>query len=184
MRAFLAVPVEPPSLAPLQLLLERLRTTVPGVRWVRGDGLHLTVHFFGELRADDAVLARETVRPIATATTPFELHVDHVGDFNHGAVLWCGTGSGSDALSSLALRCRDALAGAGFAVEQRRFRAHCTLGRARRRLDADARDAWSASAADVAALPAFTAKRLVLFESRPGAGGTEHVPHDVLTFGG
>src|SRR5438445_2404471 len=70
-RAFLGVAVTEPALAAAVSLLAELRREVAGVRWVRDEGLHLTIHFFGALPADRLDAAVAAVAPAAAATSPF-----------------------------------------------------------------------------------------------------------------
>jgi 2'-5' RNA ligase len=176
-RTFLGVAVDEPALAAAAALLAQLRRDVADVRWVRDEGLHLTLHFFGELPADRVDAARAAMAP-AAATTPFPVRLAGLGSFpgaRRERVLWIGASEGAAEMAALAERCRASLAAAGFAVEDRPFRAHCTLGRPRgTALTAPAREAWEQAAA--ASLPAFTADRLILYESVPAHGGARYLP--------
>jgi RNA 2',3'-cyclic 3'-phosphodiesterase len=177
-RSFLAVAVQEPALVEARRLLDGLATRVPrgDCRWARGEGLHLTVHFFGELDEDRVEEALAAVAPAGEAA-PFDIALGGLGSFPpRGAprVLWLGVTGGSEPLTALARGCRDRLGAAGFAVEERPFSAHCTLGRPRPGWSAAARAAWAASAADAVALPPFRVDRLTLFRSRPHPGGAEH----------
>ena len=60
-------------------------------------------------------------------------------------MLWLGPARDVAPLTALALECRVALAAAGFEVEDRRYHAHCTLGRPRLPWSAEARAAWAAA---------------------------------------
>ena len=69
MRSFLAVAVREPALSEAGRVLDRLAAEIPRreCRWVRPEGLHLTLHFFGELdegRVGDVLAA---VAPVGTA---------------------------------------------------------------------------------------------------------------------
>ena len=185
MRAFLGVAVTEPALAAAVSLLAELRREVAGVRWVRDEGLHLTIHFFGALPADRLDAAVAAVAPAAAATSPFRVRLAGPGSFPGGRrerVLWIGASEGTAEMAALAGHCTAGLAAAGFAVEERPFRAHCTLGRPRgTALSAAARGAWEQAA--VASLPAFTADRLTLYESVPAHGGPLYVPRAEAGFG-
>jgi 2'-5' RNA ligase len=177
-RAFLGVAVDEPALAAAAALLAQLRRDVADVRWVRDEGLHLTLHFFGALAADRVDAARAAMAQAAAATAPFPVRLAGLGSFPGGRrerVLWIGTSEGAAEMAALAERCRAGLADAGFAVEDPPFRAHSTLGRPRgTALTAPAREAWEQAAA--ASLPAFTADRLILYESVPAHGGARYLP--------
>jgi 2'-5' RNA ligase len=97
-------------------------------------------------------------------------------------VLWLGPARDVESLTAFALECRDALGGAGFDVEDRRYHAHCTLGRPRLPWPDQAREAWSAAVSDAQPATRFTASRLVLYESRPGPGSAVYTERESLTF--
>jgi 2'-5' RNA ligase len=178
-RSFLAVAVREPALSHAGVLLHGLASAIPGrdCRWVRGDGLHLTLHFFGEL--DEARVGEVTaaVAPAAAAATPFPVVLGGLGSFpSRGTprVLWLGVVGGLEPLAVLALDCQERLRAAGFEVEDRPFAAHCTLGRPRPVWPAAARSAWAAAVAREVELPPFTVDRLTLFRSRPQPYGVEY----------
>lgn len=182
MRCFLAVPLREPALHAAQHTLARLREEVDGVGWARPETLHVTVHFFGGI--DDAAVARAlaVTRPAAGATSPFEVVLDHLGAFperGRPRVLWLGGRAPNPALDQLAGAVHARLREAGFAVDDRPFRAHCTLGRPRVPWPRPAREAWELAVARGIAPQRFTADRIVLYESVTGRGGaiyTERAP--------
>jgi 2'-5' RNA ligase len=184
-RCFLAVPIAEPGLASAQKLQAGLRERVAEVRWARPESLHLTVHFFGSIDETSADAALQVVTPIATRTVAFDVALDRLGAFPpRGAprVLWLGPECDVAPLTALALECRSALAGAGFEVEERRYHAHCTLGRTRVPWSDAAQSAWAvAGAADQPEIR-FMASRLVLFESRPAPGGAVYTERATLPF--
>jgi RNA 2',3'-cyclic 3'-phosphodiesterase len=175
-RCFLAVPLAEPGLTTAERLGFELRSRIPDVRWARPETLHLTVHFFGAIEDSRANVALDAVRPIADRTPSFDAVLDRLGAFPpHGTprVLWVGPARDIAPLTALALECRNALAATGFEVEDRRYHAHCTLGRPRMPWSDTARTAWNESVAAAANQTEirFSARRLVLFESRPAPGG-------------
>jgi 2'-5' RNA ligase len=178
-RSFLAVALREPTLSGAGRLLEELAAAVPrgDCRWVRGETLHLTLHFFGELdeRRVGEVLA--AMAPVAAAAAPFELALGGLGSFGSRGVprvLWLGATAGVDALTTLAQGCRERLRDAGFEVEDRPFSAHCTLGRPRPGWSAASASAWAAISARELALPPFRVPALTLFRSRSQPEGAEY----------
>ena len=183
MRCFLAVPLEQPALGTAQALLDALRHQYPDVRWVRPDALHLTVHFFGGIGEDDATRALEAVRPAVESTSAFEMSLDALGAFpDRGSprVLWLGTTREPPRLLRLATSSREALSRAGFEVESRPFRAHCTLGRPRTVWPPLVRQAWRMLAAQPVDAAPFVAARLVLYESVHATGGKRYLERSSL----
>jgi len=184
-RCFLAVPIAEPALAETQRLEASLRERIPATRWARPETLHLTVHFFGYVDDDRALSAVELVRPLAARTAAFDVEMSTLGAFPpRGAprVLWAGPALAVAPLTALALECRTVLGGAGFAVEERAYHAHCTLGRPRLPWGASARSAWAEVLAEPFAATRFTATRLVLYDSHPGPGGAVYTEHASLDF--
>jgi RNA 2',3'-cyclic 3'-phosphodiesterase len=186
MRAFLAVPVLPPALAGFQALRERLVAGVGNVRWAPSESPHITLHFFGALDDDAASTALAALRPALAEHTPVTLRLRGLGAFpsdHRPRVLWCGVDGDVDLLSAVARSCTLALSSAGFAVDDRPWRAHCTLGRPREPWPADALHAWRAAAAEEPCTAAFTAGHAILYESVNGPGGARHIPRVTLPLG-
>ena len=191
-RIFVAVPLAEDVRSQVAGLVERVRLRPeargPGggperrdpldVRWVRMDGLHLTLRFLGPVLEDRIPAVEAAIHEAAGSGDPFEIRIDGAGGFPSAArprALWLGVTDGAEALQRLARRLDDALAGGGWPIAERPFRAHLTLARAdgvksgpdaARRLMAAA-DGFSAT---------WQADRLVLFESHTGAGPARYEP--------
>jgi len=182
-RVFVAAPLPDEASAAVAELVERVRAEgVPGggrdVRWVRLDGLHLTLRFLGPTLEDRVDEARMAVREAATGVRPFDLTLGGAGTFPTGAhprALWLGVRDGAEELASLAAGVDRALVARGWPAEMRPFRAHLTLARA---------DGVSAGAAIGARLEvlaatlrvAARADRIGLFESLTGGGPARYEP--------
>lgn len=176
MRLFAAVPVTGAAAGELRALLAELGREGWPVRWVRPEGLHLTLKFFGDTDPDragpiGAMLERSVGRPGPVACAP-----EGLGTFpalGPARVLWAGY-HGEPALELLAHRIEEGAVTLGFPVEGRPFRAHVTLGRIR-----DGARLPVAAAARLEGrylLESFTAERVVLYRSDPGAGGSRYDP--------
>ncbi len=167
MRAFLAVPVRPPTHQPVLELMARLAARVAGVRWVDPATVHVTLHFFADLATDQQHLLVDGVRGATAGQPGFPLQLAALGSFGAGTrtrVLWLGIAE-SVALLGLAERVRSAVAGCGFELDEGPFRPHITLGRPGRRFDVAA---WRAEVSLAPNFPVFTADRVVLYEFRDG----------------
>ena len=178
MRCFLAVPLEEPALTAAQQQLAGLHDEVSDVRWVRPDALHITVHFFGSVTDEQTGTALAAVLPTIDATRCFALRLDALGAFperGQPRVLWLGMSEQPPVFDDLVHRCREALSRTGFTVEERPFRAHCTLGRPRAPWPRTSQRAWRATVARGVAAMRFDASRLVLYESVHAIGGNRYV---------
>ena len=189
-RIFVAAPLPEAAVAAVAEVVERIRAAgVPGggrdVRWVRLDGLHLTLRFLGPTLDDRIADARAATRAAADGVEPFELSIGGGGTFppSRPRVLWLGVMDGGPRLASLAGRVEAALVEAGWPVETRPFQAHLTLARADgvpagARIGARLMEA--AAALDVRAW----IDRIVLFESLTGGGPARYEPLELVALGG
>jgi 2'-5' RNA ligase len=177
--------------AAVATLVERIRAAgVPGggrdVRWVRLDGLHLTLRFLGPTLEDRIEPARGAIRVAAASAEPFDLTIGGAGTFPPGArprALWLGLRDGADRLAAVAARVDLALVDAGWPAETRPFRAHLTLARADG-VGAGARiGARLVEAAEDLAIHARI-ERIGLFESLTGGGPARYEPLEQAELGG
>jgi 2'-5' RNA ligase len=110
---------------------------------VRGS-LHFALAFLGEQPgSEEALVTGEVLRE----TRPFDLALSGVGAFPNTArprVLWLGVTDGAAELMDAAERLRRALRQRGFQIEDRKFRAHLTIGRVRPRGERFAKRALAA----------------------------------------
>jgi RNA 2',3'-cyclic 3'-phosphodiesterase len=130
-RAFFALDLDAAARDRVVDLMERLRREVAGVRWVRPEGLHLTVRFLGW--TDEARLARieEALAAPARACPPAEVPLGGLGLFPaRGAprVLWVGL-TLPEPMHALQRACEEAARNERFEPEERPFHPHLTLGR-------------------------------------------------------
>jgi 2'-5' RNA ligase len=185
-RAFLAIPVLPPAREQVESLFELLSNEVEGVRWAPMDTVHITLHFFGSVSEDRAARAVQHLQPVFAAQAPMHLNLSGLGAFPSEArprVLWWGVGGDTDALRDLDHSCATALAAAGFPVEQRPFRPHCTLGRPHLPWPQTAHQRWRELAARPPSTAVFNADVAVLYESVTGRCGARHHPRVRLPLG-
>jgi 2'-5' RNA ligase len=149
---FAALVPTPEALAPLAAAVARLRRQVPDLGWVAPARWHVTLCFLGPVEPTDAL--HRQLRDAAAQHSPVRMRQAGAGRFGDH-VLWAGLeGNLAPLAADLAL----AAARAGFAVEDRAFRAHLTLARSRRR------QSLRPLADELAAVegPPWTAREIVL----------------------
>ncbi len=180
-RLFVAVPLDDGARTAVEAIVRGVRATEPegqrGVRWVRLDGLHLTLRFLGPTPEERVPELAEAIRVAATDGRPISLAISGAGAFPSSGrprALWLGIVDGMDELARLAGRLDDALAGVGWDRETRPFRAHLTLARADGVRSGPAAVAALTDAARDVRIDAV-ADRLVLFESVTGGGPARYV---------
>jgi 2'-5' RNA ligase len=175
MRAFVALTPPAPVLAELAEAVAPLRAAAPDLRWTPPAQWHLTLAFLGEI--DEAVLPSLTERLARAARRhpPMALALGAGGRFGD-RVLWIRVDGGVDALRRLAWSVSAAARRTGIAVDDRPYRPHLTLARARP--GTDLRPAVEALG-DVEGSP-WTADALHLVRSRLGAGPGGSAVHEVV----
>lgn len=182
MRLFAGIPVPQPARSKVAEILHDLQTRNWPVRWVRPDGLHLTLKFFGS--TSETTLS-SLVPALATATDgigPISLNCTGVGSFPPGQrakVIWIGL-EAPGVLELLQDAVERACAPLGFPVEGRPFRPHITLGRVKEgeKLPVNALAAVPPSGE----IP-FLAEHVVLFQSQPGRGGSVYTALHTFALG-
>ena len=169
----------------LKHALSELRSQMPPqeagfVRWIRPDGIHLTLCFLGDVDADLIPAISERLSDAAEKSGPFTLGLANVGAFpslRRPRVFWAGLSGETERLRLLHSRVQGALSYVGFAPERRRFDPHLTLGRLRR--DSRPEDArWAGAAFGQVTLPepvpAIPVDSIILFRSHLKPGGAEY----------
>jgi 2'-5' RNA ligase len=169
MRLFLAVELSDDVRAALARCAEELMRTEPGWRWVRPEGMHLTLRFLGEVAAARLPDLSPGWCRAASTGAPAEIEAGGLGTFpprGRPRVLWIGLLDRSGGrLAATAQALEQAALAAGFPAEDRSFAPHLTLARAA--ADGRARR----PDATVGTLGSFRADRVTLFRSVAGRGG-------------
>ncbi|MFQ5723639.1 MAG: RNA 2',3'-cyclic phosphodiesterase [Terriglobia bacterium] len=130
MRLFVALDLPPPLREALQELVRQLQRAAADVRWVRPEGMHLTLKFIGEVPEEKLPLIQEALGEVASPA-PAELDFRSLGYFpneRRPRVLWVGV-QASNNLAPLAAQIEAALEPLGIPRERRAYAPHLTLGR-------------------------------------------------------
>jgi len=132
-RAFLALDPPPEILRTIADIQRALRKNIRGsVSWVRPEGIHLTLKFFGDIAANDVSAVSEVVAGQAIGARPFNLEAKGLGvfpDTRRPRVLWLGIGGEVERLIAMQKAIDQGLEPCGFPKEKRPFQAHLTLAR-------------------------------------------------------
>ena len=130
MRLFVALDIPDAVRRALRELIARLKPECPDARWVRPEGMHLTLKFLGETDGAKLDSIKAALSPIHS-DRPVDLDFRGLGFFPHEfhpRVIWCGV-KGSSNLAILAASVDAALQPLGFSRESREFSPHLTLAR-------------------------------------------------------
>ena len=189
-RSFIAIPVPDEGIQALQAVVQDFDAEIGRhMRWVRLEGIHLTLKFMGNIPAGmvDRVLAD---LPTVTAKfSPFKVGISGFGAFpnlRQPRVLWAGLDGDLAILASMQLAVDDAVGNLGLPKEQRDFSPHLTLGRVRREVtDGQLRKIGEVvSAANLADSPSWTASAVNLMRTELDPAGSRHYLVGSATIGG
>lgn len=145
-RSFLAIPFGSFYSEELSSIVDDLKSRQIHAKWVRTEEVHLTLHFFGYLTADEIESIEKTLHGPLEGLKPFQLNLKEIGGFpslRRPRVLWIGFGEGVDRLQNLKAATDSALRSIKVPIEERPFKAHLTLARLKAGLHKDGRELLS-----------------------------------------
>jgi RNA 2',3'-cyclic 3'-phosphodiesterase len=185
MRLFVAADLPPDLRRSIGGLQDALKGMPLPVRWVRPEGIHLTLKFLGEVAESRLEEVRTVLARAGAGLRPFRLETGRAVPFPaRGAprLFWIEMHGDVVAAQRLASAIDAATAGIGVPRETREFRPHLTLGRVKGPVRGEWREALArASAPDS---DGFDVTEYVLFESRPRSGGSIYTAQASYPLGG
>ena len=137
LRTFIAIELDDELGKNLRGLQSHLREQMPprSVRWVRPEGIHLTLKFLGDTPAEKVDGVKVALAQAAAEVSPFTFTVGGLGCFpttRRPRVVWVGLQEVTGALARLRDAVEAHVAPLGFPTEKRPFHPHLTLGRVQR----------------------------------------------------
>jgi 2'-5' RNA ligase len=135
-RAFIAVPLPHPLLDRLSALQRQLESQIPSrsVRWVRAEGIHLTLKFLGDTPTEKLPGIKRALTAVARHAPVCTFTVGELGCFpnpRRPRVVWVGVQEPAGRLAALQDAIEEVMAPLGYPPEGRGFTPHLTLGRVR-----------------------------------------------------
>jgi 2'-5' RNA ligase len=137
LRLFIAIELSEALRTRLTELSEELSQEMPAdaIRWVRPEGIHITLKFLGEVAPGKVEIVQRAVSESVPRHPAFSYSANGLGCFpnlKRPRVLWVGIREPTGKLSALQRGIEETFAAYGFEKENRTFHAHLTLGRVRR----------------------------------------------------
>lgn len=132
MRTFIAVDIPDGIKQEMAKVQERLRQAGVDAGWTRPEGMHMTLKFLGEVHESRVKEIMSALKTAVSGSGVFRLEIAGAGAFPNAQsarVVWIGVGGELDRLTRLYSAVEDAMAGLGFAREERTFTPHLTIGR-------------------------------------------------------
>lgn len=130
-RSFIAIELSPYVKVKIAEIQNNLKSS-SDVRWVRPEGIHLTIKFLGNIEEARVPEISDIIEQCTADITSFHLTVRNLGAFPHEKnpkVIWVGAEDESGTLVKLQQALENRLAPLGFKAEKRTFSPHLTLGR-------------------------------------------------------
>jgi 2'-5' RNA ligase len=176
-RIFIAIKIYPdPSfkgfIKKLQAILEKEK-----IRWVNPHNLHLTLRFLGETNTELIPQISAELSNVALETKTFTINLTGVGVFrsvSYPRVLWVGIEKNED-LQELKNMVDYSLKNVGFAVEDKSYIPHLTLGRMKRINNRNMlRNLLKEYGEEK--LQVLHAESMIFYESKLSEDGPEYIP--------
>jgi len=178
-RTFLAIELPPYIKDLTEDIKKRVMPALKGIRWIRPEGSHITLKFFGDIFRDNMICISEVVEKNVRGIAPITLDVRSPGGFpslKKPRVVWLGIGGEIQRLEALQATIDRDLKECGFPGENRPFKPHLTLGRARRRGGTIYGVEHLMQATGDMGTHRFDVRELILFKSKLEPGGAVYTP--------
>lgn len=151
------------------------------VRWVRPEGIHLTLKFYGDVSAARLPDLQRVLAEAAGISDRLTFTLGGLGAFpnmNHPRVVWVGLTGDVPALRRLQRTVEEGSQQLGFAPETRRFNPHLTLGRVNQPLSSSDQFVLTQTLRRAAIAPGepFVLDTLTLWRSELRSGGSVYTP--------
>jgi RNA 2',3'-cyclic 3'-phosphodiesterase len=138
MRLFIALELSEEQRRELTEFQARFKNHFSGVRWIKPEGMHLTLKFIGEANQAGVESISDVVSNVVQSEQPFNLVYSGCGVFpapGNARILWVGLSQGAEITSKIAETLDSSLSFLGFKKERQQFKPHLTIGRIRQPLE-------------------------------------------------
>jgi RNA 2',3'-cyclic 3'-phosphodiesterase len=182
MRMFLALEIPSPVIGYLTGVIEGLTRRIDGVRWVKNDGIHITVKFLGEVAESKVIPMEEALKPLGESYGPIPAALDRIDAFpnkRRARVIVVTLGQGVETMRTIFSEVEERLdAVVEVEREERAYLPHLTLGRRKVPQPFPNGDVPDIQRKE------FMVEHLVLFKSTLTSGGAIYTPLWKIKLGG
>ncbi len=177
-RSFVAIELDGAARSFLAAIIGELRPIPSEVKWVRPEGIHLTLKFLGNVKTAALPEIEHALEHALCAQKVFEIGISSVGAFpslSRPRVFWAGVVDRTGVLVLLAAAVEDALEPLGFSREKRPYHPHLTIGRVQSAGRPSAELTTAVATRRDLKGPSFLARDAVLFQSILKPSGAQYV---------
>src|SRR5579872_5010231 len=172
MRLFIGIPLPSEVVTALERLSHSLRSAGDSLRWSSPETWHITLQFLGETSIENYACVVQHLRKIKSPTVPIWL--SGTGFFDRAGVFFAGVNV-SPELRQLEKQVVAVTSQCGVEAENRPYRPHVTLARAKGDNRSASLRKLRTSANPKVEFPPFTAREFLLYESfLGGPNGARH----------
>jgi RNA 2',3'-cyclic 3'-phosphodiesterase len=175
-RAFIAIELPLEVKTFLTEVSSYLKRHGSDVKWVKPEGIHLTLKFLGNIHIELVEKIEHAAKPVFSEQSLIDLGIEGLGAFptlKRPRVIWAGCLDSKGRLPPLVAQLENALENLGLAKEKREFNPHLTLGRVRSNAGIIDLAPAIRQKQDVMG-PAFAADHAVLFQSVLSPAGAQY----------
>ena len=135
-RLFIALNLPPETKKVINNFTSSIRSKTPDIRWISSQGLHITLHFLGELSQEEEKEVEKSLQSLDNQFKEIEFETGRVGAFpnkDNPRVIYleCKQINGNS-VEKLQKLVGINLVKAGIKVDRRKWHPHITIGRLRR----------------------------------------------------
>jgi RNA 2',3'-cyclic 3'-phosphodiesterase len=181
MRSFLALEIPADIVAYLGTVADRLAKRTEGIRWVRNEGIHITVKFLGEIEEETAGMMHGVLAPLGGRYEPVSARLGQLGAFpsmRSARVVVVKLSKGAEEIEAIFSEVEERLEAIHVEREKRGLVPHITLGRRRTPKAFPNGDPMPIEEKE------FLVESLVLFKSTLTPGGAIYAPIWKIKLGG
>jgi len=141
LRAFIAIEIPSDIRSRIEQEIASLKKTIGthAVRWVPPQNIHLTLKFLGDVSPTNLPLLKQILQTEIGNHTPFDLVVKNMGCFpnpRRPRIIWIGLET-SPTIEAIQRTVDLSTARLGYALEERPFSPHLTIGRVAQNVSSD-----------------------------------------------
>ncbi|MGC1869688.1 MAG: RNA 2',3'-cyclic phosphodiesterase [Acidobacteriaceae bacterium] len=180
MRLFIGIPLAASVIEELEKVSMRHRVEGDGLRWSTPESWHITLQFLGKTSETQYVCVVARLRNLRSAPLPIEL--DDLGFFDRAGIFFAGVTLTPELLALQQMVTASTIP-CGFVPEDRPYRPHITLARAKGRRNATGLETLKAKIRHQPKFSQFVAEEFLLYESLTHPTGSQYETRERFRLG-
>ncbi len=137
-RSFIAFKLPDTIISEISGLQKDIKARGLNIRWVKPENIHLTLKFLGDIAISDQDIIKQAISAAVEGYAGFSIYARGIGVFpgvKRPRVIWTGINGQQEHLIDLQKSIEQGLETIGIKPDNRPYKGHLTIGRAKGRLD-------------------------------------------------